>query len=73
VGGLPQQVTDGVEGVLVPPGDADRLAEAILRLTRDPELRERMGEAALQRSTAYDIRHAVAAQEQMYAAVSHRR
>ena len=73
VGGLPQQVTDGVEGLLVPPGDADRLADAVLRLAREPELRARMGAAALQRSTAYDIRHAVAAQERMYAAVSRRR
>jgi glycosyltransferase involved in cell wall biosynthesis len=73
VGGLPQQVTEGVEGLLVPPSDHERLADAVVRLAGDRGLRERMGEAALQRSTAYDIRHAVAAQERMYAAVSHRR
>src|SRR5690606_27997930 len=30
VGGIPELVTDDVEGVLVPPDDADALAEAVL-------------------------------------------
>jgi len=45
VGGIPEVITDGVDGVLVPPGDAVALAEAIVRLIRDPGLRERIGEA----------------------------
>ena len=44
-GGLPEVVEDGVTGILVPPGDSRALAEAISRLLRDPELRQRMGEA----------------------------
>jgi glycosyltransferase involved in cell wall biosynthesis len=39
-------VRDGVEGLIVPPEDADALADALERLARDPELRLRMGEAA---------------------------
>ena len=39
-------VRDGVEGFIVPPEDADALADALERLARDPELRLRMGEAA---------------------------
>lgn len=70
VGGLPQQVTEGLNGLLVPPGDPEGLAEALVRLARDPDLRKRMGEAALERSTAYDIRHAVAEQERLYATLS---
>jgi glycosyltransferase involved in cell wall biosynthesis len=39
-------VRDGIEGIIVPAGDASALAEALLRLARDPMLRVRMGEAA---------------------------
>jgi glycosyltransferase involved in cell wall biosynthesis len=39
-------VRDGVEGFIVPPEDAEALANALERLARDPELRLRMGEAA---------------------------
>ncbi len=45
VGGLPEVVEDGVSGILVPPGDARALADAIGRLLDDPALRARMGEA----------------------------
>jgi glycosyltransferase involved in cell wall biosynthesis len=44
-GGPREVVDDGVDGILVPPGDVPALAEAILRLSRDPGLRERMGAA----------------------------
>jgi glycosyltransferase involved in cell wall biosynthesis len=39
-------VRDGVEGFVVPPEDAEALAEALERLARDADLRQRMGEAA---------------------------
>jgi glycosyltransferase involved in cell wall biosynthesis len=43
--GVRDHVTDGVEGRLVPPGDISRLADALIELIEDPELRRRMGEA----------------------------
>lgn len=49
VGGIPALITDGVDGFLVPPGDSDRLAEAIGRIIRDPGLAKRIGEAAADR------------------------
>lgn len=36
---------DGVTGLLVPPRDPQALVDAILRLLRDPDLRDRMGQA----------------------------
>jgi glycosyltransferase involved in cell wall biosynthesis len=35
-GGVPEVVTDGETGVLVPPGDARKLGEALDALRRDP-------------------------------------
>ena len=43
VGGTPELVRDGESGVLVPPGDAKRLREAIQTLLDDAALRERLG------------------------------
>ena len=45
VGGLGQAVVEGVTGLLVPPGDAAALAEAVARLARDPALRASLGAA----------------------------
>lgn len=45
VGGLAELVQDGVTGLEVPVDDAAGLAEALVRLARNPALRERMGEA----------------------------
>lgn len=45
VGGIPEVVTDGVDGLLVPAGNAAALAEAIVRLLRDAALARRLGEA----------------------------
>ena len=45
VGGIPEVVTDVVDGRLVPPGDPAALAAAIVELLRDPDLRRRLGQA----------------------------
>lgn len=46
VGGSPEQIIDGVTGLLVPPQDAGAIAQALLRLLRSPGLRREMGTAA---------------------------
>ncbi|HEX9991684.1 MAG TPA: glycosyltransferase [Acidimicrobiales bacterium] len=53
VGGLAEIVTDGVDGVLVPPGDAVALRAAIARLAGDPVLRARLGAAAARTAARY--------------------
>lgn len=47
--GTPEQVADGVTGILVEPQSADQLAAAIRRLGLDEELRAQMGRAGLRR------------------------
>jgi glycosyltransferase involved in cell wall biosynthesis len=49
VGGIPDVITEGVEGVLVPPRDPQALAAAIGDLLEDPERRARLGAAARER------------------------
>lgn len=56
VGGVPYIVDDGRTGLLVPPGDPARMADAILRLYADPELRESMVAEAARRSEGYTWR-----------------
>jgi glycosyltransferase involved in cell wall biosynthesis len=48
VGGIPSMVTDGETGLLVPPRDPTKLAEAILRLLEHPAERARLGKNARQ-------------------------
>ena len=45
VGGVPDVVRDGVDGILVPPGDPAAIAVALARLARDPEERAAMATA----------------------------
>ncbi|MBW1988839.1 MAG: glycosyltransferase family 4 protein [Deltaproteobacteria bacterium] len=50
VGGVPEVVRDGETGLLVPPGDVEALADAMVRLAEDADLRRSMGAAARRRA-----------------------
>lgn len=53
-GGSPELVVDGISGFVVPPRDAQGLADAIEKLYRDDDLRKQMGDAARERiATAF--------------------
>jgi glycosyltransferase involved in cell wall biosynthesis len=49
-GGIPEVVLDGVTGLLVAPRDHQAMAAAIVRLLKNPTLRQRMGEAGAARA-----------------------
>ncbi len=49
VGGIPDVVIPEETGILIPPGEPAALAEAMIRLLNDSELRLRMGETARRR------------------------
>jgi glycosyltransferase involved in cell wall biosynthesis len=69
VGGIPEAVSDGVEGRLVPAERPEELADAILGLVRDPERRWRMARAARRRSTQFDVERVVRRYEGCYRAL----
>jgi glycosyltransferase involved in cell wall biosynthesis len=45
-GGIPDLVTNGSEGILVPPADEDALVEALVRVLTDPALAQELGAGA---------------------------
>ncbi|MBI5142509.1 MAG: glycosyltransferase [Nitrospirae bacterium] len=53
VGGIPEQIEDGETGLLVPPQNAEAMAEAILRFINEPELQKNMTHATS--SIRYDL------------------
>jgi N-acetyl-alpha-D-glucosaminyl L-malate synthase BshA len=50
VGGVPEVITDGVEGYLVPPRDVRTMADRALAILSEPARREAMGKAARERA-----------------------
>jgi glycosyltransferase involved in cell wall biosynthesis len=66
VGGLTEVVEHGKQGLVVEPGDTDALAEAIVTLLRDGDLRRRLGEAGRERALRFDIRNAIRRHEEVY-------
>src|SRR5690606_29889595 len=64
--GSVEAVADGVNGFLVPPGQPDMMADALIRLLRDPEQAKWMGEAGRARVAEFDVRTMVAQIDQLY-------
>jgi glycosyltransferase involved in cell wall biosynthesis len=66
VGGIPEVFADGVDAVLVPPGSAHALADAVEAVARDPARRASLGAAAARRAAEFDVARAVARIEAVY-------
>ncbi|MGE3872876.1 MAG: glycosyltransferase family 4 protein [Parvibaculaceae bacterium] len=61
ISGVPELLSDDVDGLLVPPDDPRSLSGALLRVIRDPGLRTRLGAAAERRvREAFDHKTSIA-------------
>jgi glycosyltransferase involved in cell wall biosynthesis len=67
--GMPDVVEDECNGLLIPPANATAMEEAILRLARSVELRQRLGEAARETMKRYTWGRAARQLEELYRSV----
>jgi len=69
VGGIPELVESGQQGILVPPGDCAAFTDAMRTLLNDPEKRAAMGNAARVRATAaFNVERMAQGYESIYRA-----
>ena len=66
VGGIPEAITDGTDGILVPARHPEALATALTRIVEDPALRARLAAGAAAAGDQYDIRTTTARLEAIY-------
>ncbi|MBI5187452.1 MAG: glycosyltransferase family 4 protein [Nitrospirae bacterium] len=59
VGGLPEVVIDGKCGFIVPPGNPQSIADAVLKILTDHHLKEKMGIEARERAQIFDFKNTV--------------
>ena len=72
-GGIPEIVEEGSTGVLVPPRDPQAMADAIVTLIESPGMRQRMGQAGLDRvSRRFTVERMVEETAAVYARVAGR-
>ena len=65
-GGIPDIITDGKSGILIPPGDVPSLREAMRQLLNDQALRQRMSLAARERVVKFQSQSIVPKIEDIY-------
>jgi glycosyltransferase involved in cell wall biosynthesis len=69
-GGPTEVIDNGVNGLLVPPGDVNALARALRRLADQPALRQQLGEAARHRAKDFTPDAVASTVLEVYSAVS---
>ena len=55
MGGIPEMITDGQDGLLVPPKNPKAIAQAIKSLIKNPELAKQLGQNARQAVQKFSI------------------
>lgn len=72
-GGVPEFVHDGVDGLLVAPGDAGELASVLRRLLGDSDLRSRLADGARAGVRNFSLDHHVAEMTKLYDRIASKR
>jgi N-acetyl-alpha-D-glucosaminyl L-malate synthase BshA len=67
VGGIPEVVEDGRNGILEPPGSVEAMARRAIELLRDPERHRIMSQAALESAKQFSAERIVPMYEALYA------
>jgi glycosyltransferase involved in cell wall biosynthesis len=65
-GGIAELIADGEDGLLVPPGDAAALADAVCRLLEHPLLAQKLGERARERAASFGFERMIRGYEAVY-------
>lgn len=66
VGGVPEVVEDGVNGLLVPSEDVEAIASASIRILKDNTLGRRLGEAGKRKASEFGMDRMVEANYRLY-------
>jgi len=66
VGGIPEQITDGVDGVIIPPENPQKLANAILSLFSKPEKMMDMSREGVKTAATFTIKRKIESFEGLY-------
>ena len=67
VGGIPEVIEDGTDGIIIPNDDSDRLAEAISELLRNVRKRNDMGiKARIKFEKRFTVQTMVRKYEELY-------
>ena len=70
IDGITEQITDGINGILIPPKDSSAIAQAIIRLINDRESGKKLGLAARKRvEQEFSVEKMVSETEKVYSSL----
>ena len=73
VGGIAEQIEDGINGLLVPPENPIALADALEKVISDPSFRYNLARAAWNKAKkVYSLQRVISQLKQVYLEVNHR-